>query len=68
LSDGVERQAFPQLEVGHDALVLGQLAKGTIQGLAKGGFVGMVRGFKKAGDVRLGVGTFVGAGGGGSGR
>jgi hypothetical protein len=38
------------------------LAKGTIQGLAKGGLVGKVRGFKKAGDVRLGVGTFVGAG------
>jgi hypothetical protein len=38
------------------------LAKGTIEGLAKGGFVGMVRGFKKAGDVRLGVGAFVGAG------
>lgn len=50
-SDGLEGQAFPELEVDDGTLVLGKLAEGGVEGMAEGGLVGVMARLEEAGGL-----------------
>lgn len=62
MGDGVQGQAFPELEVDDGPLVFRELAEGGVEGLTEGGFVRVVGGLEEAGDLVPALGPFVGAG------